>query len=45
MTDKKIIAEGDYTGARDPNVARSLNPELKTLDAWLAKNKSKIPLE
>ncbi len=37
--------EGDYTGARDPNVARSLNPELKTLDDWLAESKSRIPLE
>ena len=34
-----------YTGARNPNVARSLNPELKTLDAWLAENKSGIPLK
>jgi hypothetical protein len=25
--------------------ARSLNPELQTLDQWLAKNKSLIPLE
>ena len=34
-----------YNGARDLNVSRSLNPSLQTFDAWLAKNKSRIPLE
>jgi uncharacterized protein YbjT (DUF2867 family) len=34
-----------YCGARDPEVARSLNPSLLTLDAWLAENKERIPLE
>ncbi|HXH49182.1 MAG TPA: NmrA/HSCARG family protein [Terriglobia bacterium] len=34
-----------YCGARSPEFARSLNPELQTLDAWLAKNKSLIPLD
>jgi uncharacterized protein YbjT (DUF2867 family) len=34
-----------YNGARDLNVSRSLNPALQTFDAWLAKNKSRIPLE
>ena len=34
-----------YSGARDLDVSRSLNPALQTFDAWLAKNKSRIPLE
>jgi hypothetical protein len=34
-----------FCGARNPDVARSLNPELQTFDTWLAKNKDLIPLE
>jgi uncharacterized protein YbjT (DUF2867 family) len=34
-----------FCGARNPDFARSLNPELLTFDAWLAQNKSRIPLE
>lgn len=34
-----------YCGARSPELARSLNPELQTFDAWLAKNKDRIPLD
>ena len=34
-----------FCGARSPEFARSLNPELQTFDAWLAKNKALIPLE
>ncbi|MCM2316148.1 MAG: NmrA/HSCARG family protein [Thermoanaerobaculia bacterium] len=34
-----------FCGARDLERTRSLNPELRTFDAWLAENKSKIPLE
>jgi NmrA-like family len=33
-----------FCGARNPAVARSLNPSLQTFDAWLAKNKQRIPL-
>ena len=33
-----------FTGARDLRVARALNPELLTFDAWLAANKDLIPL-
>jgi hypothetical protein len=33
-----------YCGIRDLAFARSLDPELQTLDQWLAQNKSKIPL-
>jgi uncharacterized protein YbjT (DUF2867 family) len=34
-----------YLGARDLAFSRSLNPSLQTFDAWLAKNKERIPLE
>lgn len=34
-----------FCGARSPEFARSLNPELQNFDAWLAKNKNLIPLE
>jgi uncharacterized protein YbjT (DUF2867 family) len=34
-----------FCGARSPEFSRSLNPELQTFDAWLAKNKKRIPLE
>jgi len=37
--------EADYVGARDLNVARSLNPELQDFDTWLAANASLIPVE
>ena len=34
-----------FCGARNPDVARALNPSLQTFDRWLAQNKSRIPLE
>ena len=34
-----------FCGARKLDVARALNPTLQTFDAWLAQNKSRIPLE
>lgn len=34
-----------YCGARNLNIARSLNPELQTFAAWLAKNKDRVPLD
>ena len=37
--------EKDYCGARNPDVARALNPALQTFGQWLAQNKSRIPLE
>jgi len=37
--------ESYFCGARNPAVARSLNPSLQTFDTWLARNKSRIPLE
>ncbi|MBP8116235.1 MAG: NmrA/HSCARG family protein [Nitrospira sp.] len=33
-----------FCGPRDPVVARGLNPALLTFEAWLAQNKSRIPL-
>jgi uncharacterized protein YbjT (DUF2867 family) len=34
----------EFCGARDPAVAKSLNPALQTFDMWLKQNKSRIPL-
>ncbi|MBI5854125.1 MAG: NmrA/HSCARG family protein [Nitrospirae bacterium] len=34
-----------FCGARNPEVARSLNPALQTFAQWLATNKSRIPIE
>jgi len=34
-----------YCGARDLNIARSLNPSLQTFESWLIQNKTRIPLE
>jgi uncharacterized protein YbjT (DUF2867 family) len=33
-----------FTGDRDLDLVRSLNPELETFADWLAKHKSEIPL-
>ncbi len=37
--------EDYYCGARSIALSRALNPALQTFDQWLAKNKSRIPLE
>jgi uncharacterized protein YbjT (DUF2867 family) len=37
--------EKEVVGARNLEVARSLNPKLKTFDQWLEANKSRIPTE
>jgi uncharacterized protein YbjT (DUF2867 family) len=34
-----------FCGARNLDVAHALNPAMQTFDQWLAKNKSRIPLE
>lgn len=34
-----------YCGARNLELARALNPSLQTFETWLARNKSRIPLE
>jgi uncharacterized protein YbjT (DUF2867 family) len=36
--------EADYCSARSLESTRSLNPELKSFDAWLAENKERIPI-
>jgi len=33
-----------FTGSRDLDMARALNPQLQTFDVWLAANKDRIPL-
>jgi uncharacterized protein YbjT (DUF2867 family) len=35
----------EFGKIRNPDFARSLNPELQTFDMWLSENKNKIPLE
>lgn len=37
--------EQAYCGARDLQLSRTLNPALQTFDQWLARNKSRIPVE
>jgi uncharacterized protein YbjT (DUF2867 family) len=37
--------EKAYTGARNLELSRSLNPELRTFAQWLAQNKDRIPLD
>jgi hypothetical protein len=34
----------DYTGARNLDFSRRLDPDLQTLDGWLAENVSRVPL-
>ncbi len=34
-----------YCGARNPETARQLNPELQTFETWLAANAGRIPIE
>jgi len=36
--------ENEVVGARIPELARALNPELQTFDQWLEKHKDKIPV-
>ncbi|MDA0745207.1 MAG: NmrA/HSCARG family protein [bacterium] len=37
--------EDDFCGARNLQTSRALNSSLQTFDAWLEKNKGRIPLE
>lgn len=37
--------EQAYTGARNLDVSRMLNPSLQTFEQWLSQNKNRIPLE
>jgi uncharacterized protein YbjT (DUF2867 family) len=36
--------ESEYTGKRDLDATRKLNPELKDFRTWLAENKDRIPI-
>jgi uncharacterized protein YbjT (DUF2867 family) len=45
MVQFKRDFEKAYTGARSLETSRSLNPALQTFEVWLAKNKSRIPLD
>ena len=37
--------EAEYTGNRDLALSRELNPALQTFDAWVDRNKNRIPIE
>jgi uncharacterized protein YbjT (DUF2867 family) len=37
--------EADFCAARDPDFARSLNPELQDFGIWLDRNKDSIPID
>lgn len=37
--------EQDFCGARSIELSNRLNPELQDFDTWLARNKSRIPIE
>lgn len=37
--------EDYFCGARNLDFSKSINPEIKSFDQWLAENKSKIPME
>ncbi len=37
--------EQDFCAARNVDLSRALNPSLQTFEAWLAENKTRIPLE
>jgi len=34
-----------FSGVRDVDASRQLNPEMQTFEQWLAANASKIPLD
>ncbi len=40
----KRDANDDYCAARDLGFSRSLNPDMQSLDGWLAANKDRIPI-
>jgi uncharacterized protein YbjT (DUF2867 family) len=45
MVQFKHDFEDYYCGVRKQDFSKSINPELKSFDEWLAENVSKIPLE
>ncbi len=44
MYQYQAILGDEFLRDRDPALSRALNPELLTLDAWLAQNASRIPI-
>jgi uncharacterized protein YbjT (DUF2867 family) len=44
MFQYKAEFEREFCGARDPKVARDLNPQLQTFAQWLSANAARIPL-
>jgi hypothetical protein len=42
MSDKKIIAVVGATGAQVGGLVRELNPQLESLDSWLAEHRAAI---
>jgi uncharacterized protein YbjT (DUF2867 family) len=45
MFQHNVEFSDSFCGVRNLAVSRSLNPEMQTLDQWLARNKGRIPLE
>lgn len=45
MFEFQAIIGDEFLNSRNPEVSRSLNPELLDFDTWLAANASRIPLE
>jgi uncharacterized protein YbjT (DUF2867 family) len=45
MFQHNVEFSDSFCGARNLEFSRSLNPALQTFDQWLARNKSRIPLE
>ena len=41
----KADFESDYSGLRNPDFARELNPALQTFEEWLSANADRIPIE
>ncbi len=44
MFQYQAILGDEFLRSRDPALSRALNPELLTLDAWLAANANRIPI-
>jgi uncharacterized protein YbjT (DUF2867 family) len=45
MFQYQAILGDEFLASRDPELSRSLNPEVISFDSWLATNGEKIPLE
>jgi hypothetical protein len=41
----QAILGDEFLRSRDPELSRSLNPELLSFDAWLAANIGRVPIE